>query len=67
MYGLANDGYCDEKGVQSNFVHLALIAELGDLKWPGVMSWVGNRVMRAVAAYGRWSGEEERLLKKYWY
>ncbi|KUJ22121.1 uncharacterized protein LY89DRAFT_768417 [Mollisia scopiformis] len=67
LYGLANDGECDETGVPKSFLHLCVISELGDLKWPGLFSWLGNGVTKSVAAYARWSGEEERLLKKYWY
>jgi hypothetical protein len=38
LYGLANDGECDETGVPKSLVHLALTAKLGDMKWPSVMS-----------------------------
>ncbi|KAH6724167.1 RmlC-like cupin domain-containing protein [Leptodontidium sp. MPI-SDFR-AT-0119] len=68
-YGLAEDGKCDEKGLPKSFVHLCLMADLGDMKWPGFMltAGLGNMIVKVVAAYGRWSGEEERLLMKYWY
>ncbi|CZR57317.1 uncharacterized protein PAC_07206 [Phialocephala subalpina] len=67
IYGLAEDGECDEKGLPKSFVQMCLMAELGDMKWPGLMSWVGNGVVKAGAAYARWSGEEERLLRRYWH
>jgi hypothetical protein len=35
--------------------------------WPGMTASLGNTFVKAIAAYGRWTGEEERLLKKYWY
>jgi hypothetical protein len=63
---LEEDGECDEKGVPKNFVHLCLLADLGDMKFPGMMALLGP-LAKIVAAYGRWTGEEERLLKKYWY
>ncbi len=68
-YGLAEDGECDDKGLPRSFLHLCLMAELGDMKWPGVMliAGLGNTLVKAVAAYARWSGEEERLLGKYYY
>ncbi|KAH7342750.1 RmlC-like cupin domain-containing protein [Rhexocercosporidium sp. MPI-PUGE-AT-0058] len=68
-YGLAEDGKCDEKGLPKNFVHMCLVADLGDMRFPGFMlvAGLGNMIVRVVAAYGRWSGEEERLMKKYWY
>ena len=53
IYGLAEDGECDEKGLPKSFVHLCLMAQLGDMKWPGLMSWVGNGAVRAIAAYAR--------------
>jgi mannose-6-phosphate isomerase-like protein (cupin superfamily) len=66
-YGLANDGLCDEKGLPKSIVDLCLMGALGDMKWPGITASLGNTIVKAVAAYGRWSGEEERLLKKYWH
>ncbi|KAK0125398.1 hypothetical protein ONS95_000585 [Cadophora gregata] len=68
-YGLAGDGECDEKGLPRSFVHLCLIADLGDMRWPGFMlvAGFGNMLVKVVAAYARWSGEEDRLLKNYWY
>ncbi|PVH89671.1 hypothetical protein DL98DRAFT_647396 [Cadophora sp. DSE1049] len=68
-YGLAEDGECDDKGLPKSFVHLCLMADLGDMRWPGFMlvAGLGNMLVKVVAAYARWSGEEDRLLKKYWY
>lgn len=67
IYGLDADGETDDKGLPKSLVHLCITGVMGDMKWPGWMAWVGgNWIMRAVAAYGRWSGEEERLLKRYW-
>lgn len=66
-YGLDADGESDEKGLPRSVVHLCIVGVMGDMKWPGWMAWVGgNWIMRAVAAYGRWTGEEERLVKRYW-
>jgi hypothetical protein len=42
------------------------MANLGDMRWPGMLA-MANPLIQVVAAYARWSGEEERLLKKYWY
>lgn len=68
-YGLAEDGECDEKGLPRRFVHLGLMAKLGNMKWPGFMlvAGLGNAIVKAVAEYVKWSGEEERLLKKCYY
>jgi mannose-6-phosphate isomerase-like protein (cupin superfamily) len=66
-YGLANDGECDDKGLPKSIVHLCLMADMGDMKWPGVTGTLGAPFIKSMAVYARWSGEEERLLKKYWY
>lgn len=66
IYGLAEDGECDTQGLPKSFMQLCLMADLGDMRWPGMMA-MANPLIKAVAAYARWSGEEERLLKRYWY
>jgi hypothetical protein len=33
----------------------------------GITAGLGNTFVKAVAAYGRWMGEEDKLLKKYWH
>lgn len=67
IYGLANDGLSDEKGLPKSWVHLCLCAALSDMYFPGWFDRIGSIFVNAVAAYARWSGEEEKLLKKYWY
>jgi mannose-6-phosphate isomerase-like protein (cupin superfamily) len=67
IYGLANDGLCDEEGTPKSIMHLSLIADMSDMFFPGLMGSIGLPFLKAMAAYGRWSGEEERLLKLYWY
>lgn len=67
MYGLANDGECDDEGVPTSFVVMCLVGDMGDLKIPGPMKWFGGGLLvKCVAAYARWSGLEERLINKYW-
>jgi hypothetical protein len=66
IYGLAGDGECDAQGLPKSFVHLCLMTDLGDMRWPGMLG-MANPLIQAVAAYARLSGEEEKLLKKYWY
>ena len=68
MYGLARDGLVTAEGLPKSMVHLCLIVVMGDTSFPGVlMMALGRPVIRAVAAYARWTGEEEKLLKRYWY
>jgi quercetin dioxygenase-like cupin family protein len=40
-HGLEEDGESDEKGVPKSFVHLCLMADLGDMKFPGMMALLG--------------------------
>lgn len=67
MYGLARDGEGDVQGMPKSIVAQSLMADMGDMSLPGWMMAVGRPVFKAIAAYGRWMGEEERLLRKYWY
>jgi len=67
VHGLAQDGYCDEEGKPKNLMQVCLLLDMADMSFPGwgfSMAWPA---LKAMAAYARWSGEEERLLKKYWY
>ncbi|KAK4692113.1 hypothetical protein P7C71_g5026, partial [Lecanoromycetidae sp. Uapishka_2] len=64
MYGLARDGEVGPDALPKSFVVQCLMAEMGDMSPPG---WTVKPLLKAVAAYARWMGEEERLLKKYWY
>lgn len=67
IYGLARDGEADLEGMPKSLVVQCLMAEMGDMSVPGWMMTIGRPVLKSIAAYGRWIGEEERLLKKYWY
>ena len=67
MYGLASDGEATPEGMPRSVVVGCLMAEMGDMGAPGFGMLMGRPVMRAIAAYGRWMGEEERLLRKYWF
>ena len=64
LYGLARDGYCGEKGLPNSMMHLCLVADMGDMSAPGA---IGKIIVKAFAAYARWTGEEERLLQRYWF
>ena len=66
MFGLANDGFAGEDGLPRSPVQKALLASMSDMRFVGSAGVVANALIGAMAWYGRWSGEEERLLKKYW-
>ncbi|KAH6680552.1 hypothetical protein B0J14DRAFT_557900 [Halenospora varia] len=62
FYGMAEDaearekGLIDNKGLPTSVVTLCLLGDMGEMP-----------LIKTLAAYARWSGEEERLLKKYWH
>ena len=66
VYGLARDGLTDKDGIPVSMVHLALFITMTNTCLPGVASWLMNPLFALLAWYGRWTGEEQRLIKKYW-
>ncbi|EXJ77059.1 hypothetical protein A1O3_10217 [Capronia epimyces CBS 606.96] len=67
MFGLNSDGLADpETGMPYSILHTAVVADLGDMRFPGFKGGVVNYFIRVLAAYARWSGIEEELLTKYW-
>lgn len=70
VYGLANDGLTDEQGAPKNFLHLCIMARLGDIS-VSTGYWVGDVLMAAVFKVGYWVarglGMEKSLLERYWY
>jgi len=66
VYGMARDGTTKPGGPPGNFLQMCLIAEMGDMSFPGILRILGPFI-RVFAAYASWSGEKDRLLKKYWY
>jgi mannose-6-phosphate isomerase-like protein (cupin superfamily) len=67
LFGLNNDGLADPAtGMPHNILHTAVVADMGDTRFPGFKGGLLNRLTKVLAAYARWSGVEEELLKKYW-
>lgn len=66
LFGLAGDGLLNEQGMPKSLVHTALLAGMSDISFPGASGVVMNLLLSVLGVYGRWSGEEERLLQKYW-
>ncbi len=67
IYGLARDGEVGLDGMPKGLVAQCLVADMGDMSLVGWTMSMARPVLKAIAAYGRWTGEEERLLRKYWY
>ncbi|KAL9627439.1 MAG: hypothetical protein Q9164_007607 [Protoblastenia rupestris] len=67
LYGMARDGLCNENGIPKSLILACLLGDMSDMSSPGVIMTLGKTFVMAMAAYARWTGEEERLLKEYWY
>ncbi|MCJ1480633.1 hypothetical protein MMC06_000788 [Schaereria dolodes] len=66
LYGLARDGLCNGDGIPKSPVHLSLVGRLGDFNSAGWGPWLMTPLIWGFVKYGKWSGEEERLVRKYW-
>ena len=67
LYGMARDGLCRDNGIPKSVLLTCLIADMSDMSSPGILMVLGRSFVKTLAAYARWSGEEEKLLEKYWY
>lgn len=66
-YGLARDGLVKDDGTPTNPVHVAIVSRGGDLNLPGLGFKLASPILNGLLWYAKWSGEEQRLLDKYWY
>ena len=66
LFGLAQDDQCNKEGLPNSIVQTAIISRMSDMKFPGLSGVFMNMLIEMFAWYGRVSGEEERLLQKYW-
>ena len=66
MYGLARDGLCNDAGIPRSPMHACLVGRMGDFNSAGWGVWVMGPLIWGLVAWGRWSGEEERLVRRYW-
>lgn len=67
LFGLCNDDLSDPKtALPKSIFHTAIVADMGDMRFPGIAGGVTNYLLKGVAAVARWRGIEEELLKKYW-
>ncbi|RDC66244.1 cupin domain-containing protein [Adhaeribacter pallidiroseus] len=64
LYGLAQDGQTDKKGLPKSLALTALIAEMGDTSLPGIFVLLAP-LLKFLAARARKRGEEERLMNRY--
>lgn len=66
LFGLADDDLVQKDGMPKSLVQTAVISKMSDMKFTGISGMLLNALVDVLAWYGRWSGEEERLLQKYW-
>jgi len=66
LYGLARDGKSANGGIPNNFMHSAIIFSMSDM-WPsGLCGVFLTPFMKVLAFFGRVSGVEEQLVRRYW-
>lgn len=66
LFGLARDGLLGTDCLPKNPIHTAVVGSLGGMYFPGAAGALLNGVTMAMAAYARWSGVQDALIKKYW-
>lgn len=64
VYGLAQDGLCNAKGIPKSVRHLALFATMSDTRFVGWMALL-SPFLKLVAAQNVKSGLEETLIQRY--
>ena len=67
VYGLSADGLTDGDGVPKSPMHIAIVTAMMDTWLVGWGFWLAMPLLAGLRWYGKFSGEEDRLLKKYWH
>lgn len=66
LYGLSRDGFCDERGVPKHISHVAIFMYRTDTWFSGWKQYLKGPLFWLAYLYARYSGEEERLIEKYY-
>ncbi|KAM0798341.1 hypothetical protein BDR22DRAFT_859790 [Usnea florida] len=66
LYGLARDGESADRGIPNRLMHAAVVACMSDMWPPGWRGAVLMPVLKILGVWGRMSGLEERLVRRYW-
>lgn len=64
-YGLANDGFCNKKGIPKSLWHLALLFEMGETYVPMMPHGLQKTIFGFLAGVARWLGKDRELEKYY--
>lgn len=66
FYGLVSDGYGTGEGFPKSLFHQLMLMDMGEVSYPGWSGWVSSSAAKVVGLVARWTGEEERLVRKYY-
>jgi quercetin dioxygenase-like cupin family protein len=64
LYGLAEDGLVNKKGVPKRLQHLAIIACMADMNLPGFFTLI-SPLLKRIAKKAKDSGVEQQLIDRY--
>ena len=65
-YGLVADGYGTPDGHPKSTYHALMLVNMGEMSFAGIGGFVGKWVAKVIGVIARWTGEEERLVRKYY-
>lgn len=66
LYGLVDDGHGTPEGLPSSIFYLLMLNDMGDMGFPGFGGWLMGLVSKAARLLAWVTGEEERLIRKYY-
>lgn len=66
FYGLAADGLTDKNSIPKSLKHTAILVCMSDMNAPGMLTWLFP-LLKWIAKRDKRSGEEQRLLDKYYF
>lgn len=66
FYGLVSDGYGTPEGFPSSMYHMLMLQDMGEVSYPGWNGVLSTWMAKIVGLVARWTGEEERLTRKYY-
>ena len=66
FYGLVADGHGTPEGLPKSFFHQLMLADMGQVGYPGFVGFVMGLLARAVGLIAKVTGEEEKLTRKYY-
>lgn len=64
IYGLAEDGLTDKKGIPKKLQHIAIISCMADMNLPGFFTLI-SPLLKRIAGKAKDSGVEQQLIDRY--